>query len=84
MKDPPDGSPEAAGRVASRPFAMCGPLYQLDPQERAMPTSLPRDPDEQPEYGVPSPDLVARAAEGFERFLARAENNVAADEENPR
>ncbi|WP_189547264.1 hypothetical protein [Streptomyces gelaticus] len=49
-----------------------------------MPTSLPRDPDEQPEYGVPSPDLVARAAEGFERFLARAENNVAADEENPR
>ncbi|MFH8477005.1 hypothetical protein [Streptomyces sp. NPDC018000] len=49
-----------------------------------MPTSLPHDPDEQPEYGVPSSDLVARTAEGFERFLARAEDDVEAGEETPR
>ncbi|WP_199879066.1 hypothetical protein [Streptomyces sp. CB02460] len=38
-----------------------------------MTTPLPSD--EQPEYGVPSSDLTARAQEGFAAFLARFEDN---------
>ncbi|WP_405897417.1 hypothetical protein OG242_07615 [Streptomyces sp. NBC_00727] len=36
---------------------------------------------EQPEYGVPSSDLTARAREGFAAFLARFEDNDPFDEE---
>lgn len=45
-----------------------------------MTTALPRDPDEPPEFGVPSPELAARAASGFEKFLARGEDDDQADE----
>ncbi|MET9730622.1 hypothetical protein ABZZ79_08165 [Streptomyces sp. NPDC006458] len=48
-----------------------------------MTTPLPQDPAEAPEYGAPSPELTARAASGFERFLARAEDDQA-DEETER
>ncbi|MEU9857256.1 hypothetical protein [Streptomyces sp. NPDC047974] len=34
--------------------------------------ATPLAADEQPEYGVPSPALTARAADGFARFLAQA------------
>lgn len=44
-----------------------------------MTTPLPAD--EQPEYGVPSSDLTARAHEGFAVFLARFEDNDPPDEE---
>lgn len=44
-----------------------------------MTTPLPAD--EQPEYGVPSSDLTARAQEGFAAFLARFEDNDLLEEE---
>ncbi|MCP3817573.1 hypothetical protein NLX86_05310 [Streptomyces sp. A3M-1-3] len=40
-----------------------------------MTTALPHDPGEPPEFGVPSPKLAARAAAGFKKFLARAEDD---------
>ncbi|WP_168712495.1 hypothetical protein [Streptomyces sp. A1277] len=44
-----------------------------------MTTPLPTD--EQPEYGVPSSDLMARAHEGFAAFLARFEDDAPFEEE---
>ncbi|MFD7320561.1 hypothetical protein ACFV9D_05635 [Streptomyces sp. NPDC059875] len=41
-----------------------------------MTTALPRDPGEPPEFGVPSPELTARAESGFEKFLARGEGRL--------
>ncbi|MFB7584584.1 MULTISPECIES: hypothetical protein [Streptomyces] len=38
-----------------------------------------RAPQQQPDYGVPSPGLIARAEAGLDRFLAR----VALDEQEP-
>ncbi|MFG2334092.1 hypothetical protein ACGFMM_31395 [Streptomyces sp. NPDC048604] len=43
-----------------------------------MTTPLPAD--EQPEFGVPSPELAARAADGFARFLAQAADDQAEEE----
>lgn len=45
-----------------------------------MTTPLPRHQDEPPEFGVPSPELAARAASGFEAFLARFEDDDQAEE----
>ncbi|MEU2020900.1 hypothetical protein ABZ565_01785 [Streptomyces sp. NPDC016469] len=47
-----------------------------------MTTPLPAD--EQPEYCAPSSDLMARAQEGFEAFLARFEDNNPFEEEAAR
>ncbi|MFE4658187.1 hypothetical protein ACFRFJ_16070 [Streptomyces hydrogenans] len=33
-----------------------------------------RAPQQQPDYGVPSPDLIARAEAGLDRFLARLDD----------
>ncbi|MFI8519282.1 hypothetical protein ACIGEZ_15820 [Streptomyces sp. NPDC085481] len=46
-----------------------------------MTTPLPQEPAEPPEYGVPSPQLTARAATGFEKFLARGEDDRADTED---
>ncbi|MGQ4487003.1 hypothetical protein LRE75_29975 [Streptomyces sp. 372A] len=47
-----------------------------------MTTPLPAD--EQPEYGVPSSDLMARAQEGFEAFLDRFEDDAPCEEKAAR
>ncbi|MFG2645943.1 hypothetical protein ACGFYP_33800 [Streptomyces sp. NPDC048370] len=49
-----------------------------------MTTPLPQDPDETPEYGVPSPELFARGADGYAAFLARFEDDDQANEETTR
>ncbi|MFJ6452248.1 hypothetical protein ACIQNV_37230 [Streptomyces hydrogenans] len=40
-----------------------------------------RAPQQQPDYGVPSPDLVARAEAGLDRFLTRVARDE--DEQEP-
>ncbi|MEU5921559.1 hypothetical protein [Streptomyces sp. NPDC047141] len=45
-----------------------------------MTTPLPSDTGVPPEFGVPSPELTARAASGFEKFLARTEDDDQAGE----
>ncbi|WP_267246153.1 hypothetical protein [Streptomyces sp. PR69] len=40
-----------------------------------MPSPLPRDPTEQQVFGVPSPELAARAASGFDEFLSPVEDD---------
>lgn len=41
----------------------------------------PDTPPQESDYGVPSPDLIARAESGFARFLDRAEEDQEHDEE---